>query len=276
MVLIAASTMFLHEMKLKDIFALTRRAGLDSLEFWLETPDFWLRGLPDSYFSACISEYPDLVPLSVHAPVLDLNPCSINPDVAQVSVTWTKKAIMFASLVGASVCTIHPGRRTAHRPAGSADYSRLNHLLEAIESASLTSSCMVAIENMEPKINALLCTPEQMTECLDAYSWLYCTIDICHTLVHGDSNATIGFIDQCQGRIANIHLSRPGPSGLHQATAGDPVIEDILWHIRDTGYNGLITSEINDLSVGFSLEATQKEDMLRDEAHFIKRIFSRE
>lgn len=273
MVLVAASTMFLHEMKLRDIFSLARRAGLDSLEFWLETPDFWLRGLPDSYLSSCIREYPDLVPLSVHAPVLDLNPCSINPDVAQVSVTWTKQAILFSNSIGATVCTIHPGRRTAHRPAGSADYSRLTHLLEEIESVSIGSSCMVAIENMEPKINALLCTPEQMTACLDTYPWLYCTIDICHTLVQGDSSVTKDFIDRCQGRIANIHLSRPGSSGLHQATANDPVIEDILWYIKDTGYNGLITSEINDLSAGISLEGSQKEDMLRDEAHFIKRIF---
>ncbi len=276
MVYIAASSMFLHEMNLEDIFVLISRAGLDSVEFWLETPDFWLRGLSESYFSTCFNAYQYLSPLSVHAPVLDLNPCSINPDVAEISIKWTRHAISFADSIGASVCTIHPGRRTAHRRAGTADYQRLSYLLESIEPVSVSSSCKVAIENMEPKINALLHTPEQMVECLDLHPWLYCTIDICHALSNGNPNDVKDFIDQCKGRIANIHLSRPGTYGLHQPVAGDPVIKNLLFYLSDTGYNGLITSEINDLTAGITLDASQKLNILQKEVQFIRTIFSGE
>ncbi|MBN1167256.1 MAG: sugar phosphate isomerase/epimerase [Methanospirillaceae archaeon] len=273
MVRIAASSMFLHEKCLDEIFACINLTGLDSLEFWLETPDFWLRGLPESYFLEISRKYPALWPLSVHAPVLDLNPCSINPDVAEISVQWTCNAVTFADAIHASVCTIHPGRRTAHRPVGDLDWKRLFHLLESVQSVQSSCSCVVAIENMEPRVNALLSNPEEMIQCLESFPWLFCTIDICHAYRDADLQPALDFIDRCIDKAVNIHVSRPGPAGLHQPVAGDSGSTLILEAIRDAGYSGLITSEINDLTANIPPGSDEKISVLKREGEFIRAIF---
>jgi len=38
--------MFFHEYTVDEIFSFVSRSGLNALEFWLETPHFWLRDLP--------------------------------------------------------------------------------------------------------------------------------------------------------------------------------------------------------------------------------------
>ena len=44
---ISSSSMFFHEYRIPEIFMFAREAGLTGLEFWIETPDFWLNGLPE-------------------------------------------------------------------------------------------------------------------------------------------------------------------------------------------------------------------------------------
>jgi hypothetical protein len=39
--------MFFHEFRVDEIFKYAWDAGCTSVEFWLETPDFWLNGLPE-------------------------------------------------------------------------------------------------------------------------------------------------------------------------------------------------------------------------------------
>ncbi len=273
MVRIAASSMFLHEKSLDEIFSCISLAGLDSLEFWLETPDFWLRGLPESYFLETSRKYPALSPLSVHAPVLDLNPCSINPDVAEISVQWTCNAVTFADTINASVCTIHPGRRTAHRPVGDRDWKRLFHLLESVQTLIRNCSCVVAIENMEPRVNALLSNSVEMIQCLESFPWLYCTIDICHAYRDADLQPALDFIESCIDKAANIHVSRPGPAGLHQPVADDHGSTIILEAICDAGYTGLITSEINDLTSNIPVGSDAKISVLQREGDFIRAFF---
>jgi endonuclease IV len=87
------------------------------MEFWLETPHFWLRDLPVNEVIACRNEHPEISSLTVHSPILDLNPCSINPDVAQVSVEHAVRSIAIAEQMGAHILTVHPGRgRQSARP----------------------------------------------------------------------------------------------------------------------------------------------------------------
>ena len=109
-----------------------------------------------------VAGYPTKAPVSIHAPVLDLNPCSINPDVREVSIRWIERSIKIAENLQASVCTIHPGRRTAKRPPTITDYQRLGHMLDCIEETAKKVRVKVAIENMEPAVNALLTTPEEV------------------------------------------------------------------------------------------------------------------
>jgi len=96
------------------IFDYVAEAGLDSLEFWVETPHFWFRNSPKTSLHSVSLIHPELSPINVHAPSLDLNPCSVNPRVARISVDFAIEAIRMAGRVGADVVTVHPGRRTAN------------------------------------------------------------------------------------------------------------------------------------------------------------------
>lgn len=49
------------------------------------------------------TEYPDLFPIAMHAPIFDLNPCSFNPGVAQLSAGYTCKAIEMLETLGGGV-----------------------------------------------------------------------------------------------------------------------------------------------------------------------------
>lgn len=192
----SVSTMFFHEYTLEDILRSAVSAGCDSVEFWLETPVFWVNEMPkdymsnpdtaaDRYLKELFGRFPQLSPITVHTPVLDLNPCSVNPDIARVSALWARRALITAHNLGAEVLTLHPGRRTAKRQPGVYDYLKLCRFLDSIDAAekelkakaktspeqsaggSAGAGVMVAIENMQPAVNALLTDPGQMKYFLD-------------------------------------------------------------------------------------------------------------
>ena len=120
MVSFSVSSMFFHEYTVNEIFSFVSQSGLNGIEFWLETPHFWLRDLPADEVIACRHAHPEISTFTVHSPILDLNPCSINPDVARVSVEHAVRSIAIAEQMGAHILTVHPGRRTAKRPPSSA------------------------------------------------------------------------------------------------------------------------------------------------------------
>src|SRR5512136_2441468 len=99
----AVSSMFFHEYTTPEIFRFVSRAGLDGIEYWAETPHFWLRDLPVREVTAAKEQHPEIRTLTMHAPILDLNPCSINPEVAEVSVGYAVRSIALAEQLGARV-----------------------------------------------------------------------------------------------------------------------------------------------------------------------------
>ena len=46
MVSFSVASMFFHEYTTPEIFSFVAQSGLDGIEFWLETPHFWLRDIP--------------------------------------------------------------------------------------------------------------------------------------------------------------------------------------------------------------------------------------
>jgi sugar phosphate isomerase/epimerase len=264
------SSMFFHEYTSQEIFSNVSRAGLDGIEFWLETPHFWLRDLPADEVIACHRAHPEITALSVHAPVLDLNPCSINPDVAEVSVNWAARSLAMAQSLGAGILTVHPGRRTAKRPPGEADRARFDHYISALREAALKDTVIVAMENMEPAVNSLICTPERMREVLDTEPWLKFTFDTSHALAASESTA-MEFIDLCGERLANVHLSRAGDGRLHLPLDHSPVIARILESLRDHHYRGALMLEIDDLNFQKPLSAGEKCAILARDLSFMRK-----
>ena len=269
MVYFAVSSMFFHEYPLEEIFDLVSESGLDSMEFWVETPHFWLRDLPGDELASCIEKSPDLSVPSFHAPVLDLNPCSINPKVAAVSVEYTVQAVALAEQAGSSVITIHPGKRTAKRLPSEADYRRFEYYMDRLEEASRGKDVQVAIENMERKINSLLCTPEAVRELLDREEWLGFTLDVSHAM--GTSIEEVyTYLDLCHDRLSTIHMSRADNGTMHLPVAGNQEMADILSYIHDLGYKGSVTLEIEDQNFAHELSSEEKILILAKELEFMR------
>src|SRR5512136_679767 len=202
MIPVCASSMFFHEYPLDEIFDAVEAAGLDGIEFWLETPHFWLQGLPADDLVAAIRSHPRIASIQIHAPVLDLNPCSINPDVAEASRRWAVAAVELADRAGAPVVTVHPGKRTAKRPPMADDYRRFDRYLSVLREAVSGRGVAVAMENVEPRVNALIATPEEARTLLDREGWLSFTLDISHAMNHSPELLT-GFLETCGDRMVN-------------------------------------------------------------------------
>jgi len=263
------SSMFFHEYTSQEIFSFAAQAGLDGVEYWLETPHFWLRDLPAGEVIAAQKAHPEIPALTVHTPVLDLNPCSINPDVAEVSVAWAVRSLEVAQVLGATVLTVHPGRRTAKRPPGTADYARFDHYIGTLREAARTSPVTVAIENMEPAVNSLICTPERMREVLDSEPWLKFTLDTSHALAASEGTV-MEYIDLCGDRLANVHISRVEQGKLHFPLDASPVIGRILGALRDRRYAGALMLEIDDLNFGRTVTAPEKIAVLSRDNAFMR------
>ena len=264
--------MFFHEYTCPEIFDYIEEAGCSGIEFWVETPHFWIRGQPLDEISACITNHPNLAPITIHAPVLDLNPCSINEDVADISLMYALRAIEIGERLDATVVTFHPGRRTAKRTPSEADYLRFEHYITALSEYSQRSSLRLAMENMEPKVNSLLCTPESAEELLDREPWLYLTLDIAHALASSRKD-TEAYIEKCIGRIANVHISSSKGEARHLPIFGDGDVAFILDKLRDYGYDGVLTLEIEDRNFTHDLCTEEKVAVIERDITLLKRYF---
>jgi sugar phosphate isomerase/epimerase len=263
------SSMFFHEYTSQEIFSFTAQAGLDGIEYWLETPHFWLRDLPADEVIASRQAHPEITTLTVHTPVLDLNPCSINPDVAEISVAYAVRSLEMAQKLGAGILTVHPGRRTAKRPPGEADLARFDHYITALREAAFKDTVTVALENMEPAVNSLVCTPERMREVLDSEPWLKFTLDTSHALATSEETV-MQYIDLCADRLVNVHISRAENGKLHLPLDRSPVIARILMKLCDCHYRGSLMLEIDDLNFEKPLPSGEKCAILARDNAFMR------
>jgi sugar phosphate isomerase/epimerase len=268
MVPLAVSSMFFHEYTTPEIFRFVSQAGLNGIEYWLETPHFWLRDLPVPEVLSCREKHPEISTITVHAPILDLNPCSINPEVAEVSIHYAVRSIAIAEQMGARVLTVHPGRRTAKRPPGAADLKRFEHYLSALREVVMHNSLKISMENMEPAVNSFLCSPERVRQLLDDEPWLFFTLDISHALAASDE-VPFRYIELCHDRLANVHISRKDGKTLHHPLDRSPLMADIMHALKDAGYTGPLTLEIDDLNFPHTLTAEEKIAVLSRDREFM-------
>jgi sugar phosphate isomerase/epimerase len=269
MVHFSVSSMFFHEYQGDEIFTFIEESGLDGIEFWPETPDFWLRGLPIADLKRWIGDHPSITSYTVHTPILDLNPCSINPGVAALSVRHALESLDLAGQIGASVFTLHPGRRTAKRVPTMADFVRFDTMIDQVREAARLSPVKVAIENMERKINSLLCSPEALRELLDREPWLFCTIDVSHAM--GTSvDEVVRYIDLCADRLVNVHIARACDGRMHLPLDRHADAATVLRVLGEYGYRGNLTLEIEDRNFDHDYSSEEKCLLLAKELEFMK------
>jgi len=268
MVAAAVSSMFFHEYSCREIFSLVDKAGLSGLEFWFETPDFWLRDCPVEDLLKCRRDFPQITTFTAHAPILDLNPCSINPRIAEISIWYALRSIGLAEKSGATLLTVHPGRRTAKRPPSKADFERFGRYIAAVRGEVKTQAVRIAMENMEPLVNSLISTPSRMREVLDAEPWLSFTLDVSHALA-GRPGDLDEYIRLCGDRLVNVHLSRAAGKRQHLPLEENPAMAAVIVSLADNGYTGPLTLEIDDLNFDRTLTAQEKTAILAADRVFI-------
>jgi len=260
------STMFLYEYSIPTIFQACIEAGYDGVEFWVETPHFWLtQDVPE------LNRYAEFIP-ALHAPVLDLNPCSVNQRVAELTIRETLYSISLSQKLGCVPVTIHAGKRSAARNPVEEDRRALDRYIRICFRYARLKGVRLLLENSEPRINSLCKRADEVEYYVKRYR-LGITLDISHALKAGEFHNMLRLIDL----VENIHVSGWDDSGRHISCRRSQKIEKVeeaLRKIADTGYEGAITVELDDLGYGL-MDYRAKVEELRKEREFLESIFRR-
>jgi sugar phosphate isomerase/epimerase len=124
------------------------------------------------------------------------------------------------------------------------------------------------MENMEPIVNSLLCTPERMRTLLDEEPWLFFTLDVAHALAKSEDEP-VRYIELCYDRLANVHISRAEGKTLHLPLDRDPVMATVMESLKDQRYDDSLTLEIEDLNFKHPLTADEKIKLLARDCAFM-------
>ncbi|NOY12091.1 MAG: sugar phosphate isomerase/epimerase [Archaeoglobi archaeon] len=260
--MILFSSMFLYEYPVEEIARACRLAGYDGIEFWIETPHYWIDidyGKVES-IKECVK--------SVHCAVLDLNPCSVNHEVAEVTLKTNLHAVSVAAKLGVSM-TIHAGKRSAAREPVREDYEANERYFRILSRYARIKGTRLLLENSEPRINYLCRDFDEVLECAERFGFGI-TFDVNHALKNGDADSYVQALDL----IENVHVSGYDERGRHVAARNNGKVRDVLVELRDAGYEGMVTVELDDLGYGY-MDYGKKVDELRKEREFLEKIFRR-
>ncbi len=252
--------MFLFEYSLRDIRRAVELAEYDGVEFWVETPHFWW-----TKDESLLSELDGCVK-AVHSAVIDLNPVSSNESVAELTLRETLYSIKIASMCKAPV-TIHAGKRSAEREPVEEDHKALEKYLRVTKKYSEIKGVRVLLENSEKGVNRLCKTAEE----LDYYSSKFdlgITLDLNHAAKNGDPESFLELLD----RTENLHVSGYDEKGRHVEIERSKDILELIKEVRELGYDGLVTVELDDLGIG-TLDFEQKVKVLKRQREVLEKIF---
>jgi sugar phosphate isomerase/epimerase len=259
------STMFLYEYAIPTIFQACVEAGYDGVEFWVETPHFWLTR---EVSTSGLERYSEFIP-AIHAPVLDLNPCSVNRNVGELTLKETLGTISLSGKLGCKYVTIHAGRRSAVREPVEEDRRALDRYIRVSSRYAALKGVKLLLENSEPRINSLCSRAEEVGEYASRHK-IGITLDVSHALKAEEFENMLELINL----VKNVHVSGWDSSGRHVAARRSRKVEEALRRISDTGYDGLITVELDDLGYGL-MDYKAKVEELRKEREFLESVFRR-
>jgi sugar phosphate isomerase/epimerase len=124
------------------------------------------------------------------------------------------------------------------------------------------------MENMEPVVNSFLCTPERVRQLLDDEPWLFFTLDTSHALAKSEEEP-LRYIELCRDRLVNVHISRKEGKRLHFPLDESPLMAGIMHALKDAGYAGPLTLEIDDLNFSHPKTAEEKIAVLSRDQVFM-------
>lgn len=273
---ISCSSLFLWDFSVEDIVEILTIAGIENMEFWAETPEFWRhRHEPEAAYKLkdTISVLSDKC--TVHAPIMDLNASSYNEHVCNATIIETKWAIDLTAKLDASILTIHSGKRTVKRAPTPEDWDRfLNYLTVCIDHAS-EMEVTLALENPTPSVRSMCYTHIEMGNVLSKFPDLMMTFDIPHALQIDVDNA-MEFIDNLNSRIINVHVGSiengvphyPGHLGQN------PFTTNVLNRLKRSGYDNDLTIEIDDKLLSGHKSRSDKISTLIKEKIYLEQAFN--
>lgn len=275
---ISCSSLFLWDFSVEEIIEILSSAGIETLEFWAETPEFWLhRHEPDTVnrlrdtLSVLSHEY------TVHAPVMDLNASSFNEHVCEATIIETEWAIDLTAILDASILTIHTGKRSVSRHPTADEWGRFYNYLTVCTDHASEMDVTLALENPTPSVRGMCYVPSEMGEVLARFPDLMMTLDIPHALQIDKGNA-MKFIDTLGDKIVNVHVG-----GMHNGIPHYPgylsqnqITTDVLGRLRLSGYDNDLTIEIDDKLLKGHQSRSDKISILINENIYLNKAFFQE
>jgi sugar phosphate isomerase/epimerase len=270
---ISCSSLFLWEFQLEYMVDVLRKSGIECIEFWVETPCFWLKRDRADAVDELAHALSKLEDCTLHVPILDLNPSSYNDGVSEATLKESLWSIQLAHELGAELVTLHPGSRTVHREPTQRDWEKFRCYLRECCNLASTLDVTLALENITPRIQNMCATVGEMRAVLEEFSGLMFTFDIMHALSFSFEHA-LSFLELSEYML-NVHVGnvRDGMHHLPLHRGGNVEIEKILYTLREVGYDGFLTMEINDLVYERQLSSEDKVSELSCEREYLERIF---
>jgi sugar phosphate isomerase/epimerase len=265
---VSVSSMFLWDLDPRGIADVISGARLDGVELWVETPWYWEGGRRKEQAEEMKRELDGLAK-TVHAPVMDLNPASYNDLVCRATTEETLRAIDLAEFLGADLVTIHPGRRTAKRPVREVEREKLRRYLRACLDHAEEGEILLALENLEPFPWNICADLEEMGRFLDDFP-LGMTLDISHATP--PASRAIAFAKTFAERILNVHVSATRDGTRHLPTR-DGSADEVLAALRDIGYDGPLTLELDDKKFPGTLSKRDKVEVLIRERNHLESVW---
>ncbi len=270
---LSCASLFLWEYSVYDIVEILLEAGIKSIEFWAETPDFW-KDRNDSMAVAALEETISMMPegCTLHAPVLDLNPSSINDNVREATIKETLWSLDLAKYIGARVVTIHPGKRTVHRAPTNEDREKFMKYLKVCNEKADRLGIQLSLENSMPGVQNMCSTPDEMKNVLEKFPGLFFTFDVVHAFIQSPEIA-MSFIDELSDKIINVHVGSPHNGKPHYPSHIQKNMGAVLRALKDSGYDCDLTIEIDDQRYSRPLFREDKVLELREEREYLEEIF---
>jgi sugar phosphate isomerase/epimerase len=249
------------------------KAGINSVEFWPETPFFWI-DRNDEIAVAGLKESISKMPngCTMHAPIMDLNPSSYNDLVHEATIKETLWSLELARIIGARVVTIHPGKRTAHRKPTNEDWDKFMKYLKISTKKARSLGINLSLENSMPGVQSMCSDPGEMKEVLDQFPGLFFTFDVVHAFMESPVT-TLSFINELGDKIRNVHIGAAHDGKPHYPVHYDKKMDVVLQRLRDSGYQGDLTIEIDDKVYPGPLSRDEKINELIYERKYIESIF---
>lgn len=270
---ISCSSLFLWEYPIYDIMDILQKAGIRSVEFWAETPFFWMNRNNETSVAELI-EAISIMPegCTLHAPVMDLNPSSYNDMVHEATIKETLWSIELANMLQARYVTVHPGKRTAHRKPTNEDWQKFMIYLEICLKKAQSARINLSLENSMPGVQSMCSNPGEMKEVLDKFPDIFFTFDVVHACLNSPKTA-LSFIDELADRIINVHIGAPHNGKPHYPSHYEKKMEIVLRRLLDSGYKSDLTIEIDDKVYPEPLSRDEKIRELTSERKYLESIF---